>query len=303
MRPLRIWLIYFVAVFGGGALAAPWLYWLVQGLAEQIPALSKLADHPFHRFVNRSLLVLALVGLWPVCRALGIRSWREVGWVSPQRQWCRLGRGFAVGFVSLAIIALLSWMTGARAARDDLTAANVLGDLAQAGMSAVVVSMLEETLFRGAVFGTFRRAYGLWFALSFSSAVYAIVHFFARVRWDEPIVWHAGFAVLGRMLQGFWDLETVVPGFFNLLLAGALLALVFERTGNLYGSIGLHAGWIFWLKSYNALLAPNAAANVWVWGTNKLIDGWLALPVLGAVLVVFLRTWPRRARPSSGEPA
>lgn len=73
------------------------------------------------------------------------------------------------------------------------------------------------------------------------------------------------------------------PIFFNLTLAGILLGLAYQRTGNLYFSIGLHAGWIFWLKTYAAFTAASPRASAGFWGTSKMIDGWLALLVLVAV--------------------
>ena len=69
MRPLRALVIYIGVVFVGGALLAPWLYWLAQAFAHSFP---KIAAEPFNRFVNRSLLFLALAGLWPLLRALGV---------------------------------------------------------------------------------------------------------------------------------------------------------------------------------------------------------------------------------------
>src|SRR5260370_36934197 len=98
MRPLRALLIYTLVVVVGGALLAPWLYELVHALA---PA-SHLAQNPFHRYVDRSLLGLALIGIWPLLRALGATSWRDVGVVKPCCQWKRLGAGFGLGVGSLA---------------------------------------------------------------------------------------------------------------------------------------------------------------------------------------------------------
>ena len=95
------------------------------------------------------------------------------------------------------------------------------------------------------------------------------------------------------MLRGFVDFEQVVPGFFNLTLAGALLALGYQRTGNLFFSIGLHAGWIFWLKSYGLLTREAAGANASFWGTSQLIDGWLALVVLSLALWLLSKRLPR----------
>jgi hypothetical protein len=95
------------------------------------------------------------------------------------------------------------------------------------------------------------------------------------------------------MLGGFVDVEQVVPGFFNLTLAGALLALGYQYTGNLYFSMGMHAGWIFCLKCYGVITREAANANAWFWGTGKLIDGWLALIVLAAVSLPLLHLRPR----------
>jgi len=82
----------------------------------------------------------------------------------------------------------------------------------------------------------------------------------------------------------------IFPGFraeASLTLAGILLGLAYQRTGNLYFSIGLHAGWIFWLKVYGAFTAGAPHAATWFWGTGKMVDGWLALWVLLFTLAIF----------------
>jgi membrane protease YdiL (CAAX protease family) len=119
-----------------------------------------------------------------------------------------------------------------------------------------------------------------------SSVIYALVHFLQRAELAGPVAWNSGLILLPRMLGGFADFHALVPGFFNLTLAGVLLGLAYQRTGNLYFSIGLHAGWIFWLKTYDAFTTSAPRAATWFWGTGKLIDGWLALMVLAVTLVV-----------------
>jgi membrane protease YdiL (CAAX protease family) len=126
-------------------------------------------------------------------------------------------------------------------------------------------------------------------ALVASSAIYALVHFFQNPPTPSRITWNSGLEVLPRMCRGFVDFEMLVPGFFTLLLAGIILGLAYQRTGNLYFSAGLHAGWIFWLKFYGAVTIPNEAASQWFWGTGKLVDGWLALGLLLPVLAVVWR--------------
>src|SRR5271163_3446266 len=105
MRPIRALVIYLVAVFVGGSLLAPWLWRLAQMVAPAYPALAKA---PFHRFVDRSFLLIALAGLWPLLRALGATSRREIGLVSPVGQFRKLGGGLLLGFGSLALVAVLA---------------------------------------------------------------------------------------------------------------------------------------------------------------------------------------------------
>jgi membrane protease YdiL (CAAX protease family) len=164
----------------------------------------------------------------------------------------------------------------------------------------VVVAVLEELLFRGSIFGGLRRAMPWGVALVLSSAVYAIVHFMGRPPKPDHVTWSTGLATLPGMLRGFADVCMLVPAFFSLTLAGVVLGLAYQWTGDLYASMGIHGGWIFWLKSYGALTRAAPGADERLWGSDKLIDGWFAFAMLVLVLaVVFLGM---RGRPGNVAP-
>ena len=282
MKPGRVILVFTLAVFFGGALLAPWLYWLAQWGADHWAGLRSLAANPFHRFVNRSLLVLALAGIWPLMRALGAGSWRQVGWVGLGGQASRLAAGFGLGFVSLAVVGVLALLGGGWNLRSSAS----LGKAVPAALaSALVVAVLEETFFRGAIMGALRRAHSATFALVLSSAIYALLHFFQRPAAPDQVHWFSGLALLPQMMRGFVTWRMLVPDFFNLALVGIILGLAYQRTGNLYFSVGLHGGWVFWLKIWGEITTVQTGANPWLWGSAKLIDGWLTLLVLAAVLM------------------
>jgi membrane protease YdiL (CAAX protease family) len=292
MRPVRALLLYTIAVFLGGALIAPWLYWLAQS------TMPRLAQAPFHRFLDRSLLIVALIGIWPLLKSIGAKSTRDFGLVKPTGQWKLLANGFLLGFASLAIAACIVLAAHARSFNSAISTNKLLAALTSAALTAVVVAVLEEILFRGAIFGALRKIWNWRAALVISSMIYAIVHFLAKADLSGAITWTSGFQLLPLKLAGFAALRIVIPGFFNLTLAGAMLALAYQRTGNLYFSIGLHAGWIFWLKFYGVLTAPLPDANVWLWGTGKLIDGWFALAVLAVTFFILLRLLPDKYKQS-----
>ena len=284
MRPLWALIIYTVVVFFGGALLGPWLYWLAQHFAQSIP---KVANAPFHRFMDRSFLFLALVGVWPLLRALGAKSLREIGLVPPYGQSRRMFGGLFAGFISLGLIATMVLIGNGRALVHGASAGKIFVTILSAAGTAAEVAVLEEILFRGGVFGGLRRIFYWPMALGVSSLIYALVHFLQRAEPTGPVAWNSGLLVLPRMLAGFADVHALVPGFFSLTLAGVLLGLAYQRTGNIYFSIGLHAGWIFCLKIFETFTVHVPQSAVWFWGTGKVLDGWLGFLVLLVTLAVF----------------
>lgn len=284
MRPLRSLLLYICAVFLLGALLAPWIYELTAWLGKSVSFFAKLSSKPFHRFVNRSFMVVALLGLWPYLRSLGIGSWREVGIVKPSGQWGRLGLGFMAGFATIACIGSTALLAGARMIQPEVGPRGLIS----ATLSAIAGGVLEELVFRGVLFGTLRKVHSWRTALVISSVVYALLHFIQRPPPPAVVTWSSGFELLPQMLRGLAQVQSLVPGFFTLTLAGVILGWMFQRTGNLYFSIGLHAGWIFWIKSYTILTMLRPSANAWFWGTNKLIDGWSGFVGLAALLGVLV---------------
>lgn len=284
MRPLRALVIYIVVVFIGGALLAPWLWHLAQLFATSFP---KVANAPFHRYLDRSFLILALLGVWPLLRSLGAVSWHDVGIVPPYGHFKKLFGGLLLGFVSLAAVAGIVIACGVRSINATTDAHKIVAVISGALMAAAAVGVMEEILFRGGIFGGLRRVLYWPLALVISSVIYAIVHFFEHAEHTGPVAWNSGFILLPQMLGGFADFHALVPGFFSLTLAGVLLGFAYQRTGNLYFSIGLHAGWIFWLKIYGQLTTPTPQTALWFWGTGKMTDGWLAFLILLAVMGVF----------------
>lgn len=282
MRSLWALLIYFGAVLLGGALLAPWLYKLAQAT---IPDSSK---SEFHFYVQNSILAVAVLGIWPLARAQGANL-REMGLNHPLRERKKFFSGFFWGFVSLAIAALLVLLCGAREIRGLSHLERLPGRLGGIVLTALTVAVLEELLFRGAIFGSLRKTFHWVFALVLSSMIYGISHFFADAAWAGQVTWMSGVQILPAMLGGFFAGHGLVPTFLNLTLAGVLLGLAYQRTGNLWFSIGLHAGWIFWVK-FNMTFTDGVPGHFkHFFGTNRLVNGWLAFLVLLATLIIFLR--------------
>ncbi len=238
MKPGRAILIYAAAVILLGALFAPWLFWLVQ--ATGVEALTR---HPFRRVFNRSVMIVALVGLWPLVRALGIRSWSALGY-PPRRGWWReivIGAALAMGSLGVAFV-----LTG-RSLDWENSKYTVTGALLSVAATAVVVSLIEETFFRGAIQGALQQAWRWPVALVVASVIYSALHFLkpkgAHIA-PEAVTWWSGFDCLGQVVTASLLDEKVGVAFVSLLLVGLIVGWTFQRTGALYWALGLHGGWV-----------------------------------------------------------
>jgi membrane protease YdiL (CAAX protease family) len=278
MRPALALLAFLAFVFLGAPLAAPWVQ---EGLQA-----AGFPNIPFRRVVSRCLMIFALIGLWPLMKALEVRSLREAGLGNHPRWATDLAAGLLVGWGLLALAGGLCLLVGAAELDDRVS---VIAKLPSAASSAIAVAFLEEVLFRGAIMTAFCRVWGPATGLWTSSALYAILHFFSRPADPPTIDWQSGFFVLGGMLQGFIDFQQVIPGFLSLTLLGVILGLAFRKTKALYMSMGIHAGIVFGAKLFAAAANSAPLANVWLWGTEKLIDGWFAFLLLVGVTIGFMR--------------
>ena len=152
LSPGKAFGLYFVFVFLGGSLLAPWVYWLVHSFSALAGLPNSILQSPFHRYVNRMCLFLAVVGLVPLWRRLEGRSSAALRGCF---HWGRAGdfwKGCFLGFLSLAGLAVIVVATGGRDVNTRMGAGALVDHCLSAGISALSVSFLEEILFRGVLF-------------------------------------------------------------------------------------------------------------------------------------------------------
>ena len=121
--------------------------------------------------------------------------------------------------------------------------------------------------------------------------IFSAIHFIRPTN-DAVLVkadpW-AGFRHLAGSFHLFFDPAAVAPGLFGLFLIGSILCYAFEKTGNLYLSIGLHAGWIFALKTIRVFGDYSRLDLGWVFGATdpKIVSGvatWLGIVLVGLMV-------------------
>lgn len=264
---------------------APPLYWAGQWALDQgwLPILKSVR---FFRYFNRTILIVMLLTLWPFLRWLGLRHWTELGLAPNQFRARDIGMGVVIGIIGLWLVGFGLVVAGHAVMKEPLPYAKLFPIL----LTATVVPIIEEPFFRGALFGLVRRMLNWRLALLFVSLFFAVLHFVKPGSGPRitDVKWHSGFSLLPNLFQPFQDPEHLVGGFVTLFLVGWVLGYCVVKTQSLYLSIGLHAGWVFALRSFSSFTRRVEEPSLWVGKdiTTGLVP--VALVLCTFVLLCFL---------------
>jgi uncharacterized protein len=296
MSPHQRLLIFLLSVLALTSILSPWFALGADWFADRLPGLER---YPFSRIFNRTFMIAGIILFFFCRRLLKIGKLSELGLVSLRQGGSDLLRGWIVAVASIA--ALLSAMSAAQVFEPyfRLSFSRSLSRCFSALVSGVFTGFFEEIFFRGILFKGLLQDGRLFRAFSLSSLFYSALHFvrpgeaYFLDRFD-PL---AGFRHLFYTFAPFLEpLTILLPGMFGLFLLGTALSYAFLRTGNLYLAIGLHAGWIFSLKSMRVFGDYTRDDLGWLFGSTdpKIVSG--VATWIGIVSVLLLVHWLTRNR-------
>ena len=289
---------YFAGTLLLGALLAPPLFWAGHAAGARVHSLHWLAATDFQRYFDRAMFLAALLLLWPAVRALHVGGVRDLGLRPDPRPAWHAALGFVPAAGLLWTLGLIAWRTGIYAPRH---AALHAGDLGKIAFTACAVAVAEEAFFRGALQGLVGRTARPGAALVSVAAIFAVLHFLkppVNAVAHADVNWLSGFAFLPKCFWQWGDARLVVGGFVTLFLVGLVLGWARGRTQALWLPIGLHAGWVFGLKTFSHVSRHTAPGNLVI--GDDLLHG--LAPVVAVLLTGFL-VWLVLRRESHPPPA
>ncbi|OHE75390.1 MAG: hypothetical protein A3F67_07945 [Verrucomicrobia bacterium RIFCSPHIGHO2_12_FULL_41_10] len=238
-----------------GALVAPVAYWLFQLLpvdhlgyfAELVASVQQM---PLHRYLSRSIQVVAILLLWPTISWLRIRHLSELGLYRNRYTFPDFGVGMIAALLPLFLLQGFLLWKGWYHPKEDLSFAM----LPRIVTTAIFVALFEEFFFRGVILGLMRHFLQDWGSIVLSACLFAGIHFLNLPHSHEVSVhWWSGFALLSTIGGNLPAWPLALGAFMTLLIVGMILAWVTIRTGALSLAIGLHASWIFGQQFFNLL--------------------------------------------------
>ena len=205
---------------------------------------SVFAEVPFRKIISRTTLFSGLLFSLFYFSYYNRLSLQQLG-ISPHKAHVRLFHGMIAGLAIMAVIESNLLILGIHEPdRDQSFMLNSLSLLLLNGLIVgLLVGVIEEVIFRGALFGGLSRQTNKIAALFMVSLVYAAVHYlkFRELPADTIISWFTGVSILPQALFQFAD-PTRYDAMLTLFLLGLLLGLVRILTDSLLPCIGIHAG-------------------------------------------------------------
>ncbi len=291
MRPLLFFaLVVMLAIVFGAMIAYP-VHLLF----------SSFADTPFHKIISKTTLLSGLFFSCLYLRAYGLLSMQSLGWHDRQNKFNQhIGLGLIAGFVILMLLACNKLFLGLYEfdADADLSPSSLVILLIKAMLTGTLVSLIEETIFRGALFTGLSTQTSVCIALFVTSLLYAAVHYlkFRALAPGTDIGWLTGVMMIPAALFRFSDPVTI-DAFLSLFVLGLLLGMMRIQTGNIMLCIGFHIGIVAALRIM-FYLSDYVRGTQWSFLVNKYEHQFGHLTtayLLAAVIIYYWAVMRRRA--------
>jgi len=249
-----------------------------------------LLEMPAHKQVPRVAKLIALPGFFLLIAGLGLYNRKALGFgLSRPTFLHQIFIGWLYGVLILALLTGMLISLGVRTLdpiEDDFLF-NLIKTLLSGLIGGLLIGLIEETFFRGAMYQAIRHQGGAFSAIIYTSLLYAAVHFIDPIRLTEPVDWFSGLQILSG---SFWQLgdRATLDSFVALFIVGAFLGFVREHTGNIAYCIGLHAGWVLIIKCTKQFTSNNHASEwAFLTGTYDGITGYLAAIWLALLMLSY----------------
>ena len=281
MRYIFYGLVPFFVLLAAILLSCSLGYILVQNIGDTLP---------FRQILTRLTQIFLLLSIFPMMKylridkvALGFPSW----WVFLKQ----LPQGFGLGFIVLTpvfiVLSLLNinqidykqeWVV-------ELLVKNSIIYL----LMALLISVIEETLFRGMVLVGLKKKLPVQVAIFLTAIYYAGLHFLI-IKTNlsvQDINFFSGFRLLGEAVSNLLNLNNL-PAFFALLMVGIFLGVLRTQvTSSLGLCIGCHTCWVWQIKMNKKFFNTDFSSEYHYLVSSydgvigPLVTGWLLVVVVG----------------------
>ena len=242
MRAIIIFCLFVVLTFFVGAILA----YPLKLLLDPVLGLA------FRKYLTYATLISGLMISGVYLQLYNSLSFKAFGYNEKLIKFLNsMFNGFLYGIIIMLIIELLLFLLGIHEldTNRSITMASVIERIAKAMLAGLLIGLVEESIFRGALFTGLYKQAGAVITVFFSSLVYSAVHFirYRDLPADADIGWLTGISMMPEAFRRFHE-WSIVDYFLTLFIFGVLLGLLRLKHRGIAACIGVHAGIVMLIK-------------------------------------------------------
>lgn len=255
---------------------------------------------PFRKIISKSTQVFLVLSIFPAMAWLKMTK-AELGFAPSKVFFKQLLQGLGLGLLTLLPIFILQYALGINVWDESRvwSPGIIARSMAVTLGVAVLISVIEEPLFRGILLMGLAKKMPVLAAIIVSATYYAALHFLNAKSLVAPdnLQWYSGFGLLQEAAGNLLNPE-IRTAFCALLMVGVFLGVVrSQQPASLGLCIGCHSAWVWQIKmskqlfntDYNSEYLFLVSSYDGVIG--PLVTAWLLLAVL--VFAAYRRFWLR----------
>ncbi|MCK5925616.1 MAG: CPBP family intramembrane metalloprotease [Methylococcales bacterium] len=207
---------------------------------------------PLHKFISKGTqILLVIICLFPFRSYLKL-SWTDLGFARTAIFFKQLMLGLGLGLLTLLPILLILYSLDVHIIDEtkNWTLGYFIERLLISLLLALLISCVEEPLFRGILLIGLRKKIGIGLAVFLSASYYSGLHFLKNKTAVpyESIEFSTSFELLAQAFSNLINPE-ILSAFIALLMVGLFLAMIRVKIKNSLGlCIGYHTGWVWLIK-------------------------------------------------------
>jgi len=244
---------------------------------------------PFQKMISKSTQLLLILSIFPAMKLLAIDK-QQLGFAARPVFFKQLLQGLGLGLLTLLPIFIVLWVLKINVfdATKHWTTGLVLAKLGYTLFLALLISLIEEPLFRGILLTGLRKKMPLALAIVVSAVYYSALHFLDNnvAVSAQEVHFFTGFTLLkGAFLNVFNPM--MFSSLLSLMMVGIFLGIVRTQVKTSLGvCIGCHASWVWQIKMSKSLFDTNLWSDyIYLVGgydgiVGPLVTGWLLLEII-----------------------
>ena len=256
-------------------------YFIMQGIGDQFP---------FRKVITKSTQLFLVLSIFPAMAYLKLDK-EDLGFTPRPVFLKQLLQGFGLGFMTLmpVFIALYVLKVNVIDETHTWTVELLARNMAISLLLALIISLIEEPIFRGILLVGLSKKLPVMAAILISSTYYAALHFLSS-KTDIPVQdinLFSGFKLLGGAFANLFN-PNILSAFLALLMVGIFLGLLRTRVNASLGlCIGCHTCWVWQIKMSKSLFNTDYSSKYLYLVSSydgvigPLVTGWLLFAIAG----------------------